>query len=388
MTRPKILLREMSVAVGDPAQPDAIAASRQAIMDLGLFTSVRTQLVPEADGEGVILRVMVEEKRYVLPLPRGDLKLNGDLSYGAELRLDNLRGLNQRLRLGYEQQSDVADRDPTRELFLSFNYPRIGNSLWDLALAARVIRRDLALDEDGTESRYQHDDRSTSFFLGRWLNESGASSGWRVGGGLSYQEMAYDLRSGTPGRLQDSAAVSANASVEYLDIHDYPFHRSGTAFGYYLTAGLPFMGSDYDHHRHLFVWRKYNPLGERGKNLNLRAQVGLADGDLFGSKAYGLGGAKSLRGHEGMEPGNAMLLLNVEYLSPFVRRFPQLRWVAFVDVGNVYRSASHIDLTDLEVGFGVGLRWRVQTFVDVTLSADVGFGGESVKYYGSTSDSF
>lgn len=82
-TRERVLLQEMSVKVGDPVDPAAIERSRQAIMNLGLFKSVRADL---QDGpEGKVLHISVEEKLYILPLPRLDAKPDGSYSYGMEV---------------------------------------------------------------------------------------------------------------------------------------------------------------------------------------------------------------------------------------------------------------------------------------------------------------
>ncbi|MEK7758886.1 MAG: POTRA domain-containing protein, partial [Pseudomonadota bacterium] len=72
VTQPQILLQEMLVKEGDSADPALIERSRQAIMDLGLFTSVLAVVEPGDDGS--VLRILVKEKYYILPVP----KLNRD----------------------------------------------------------------------------------------------------------------------------------------------------------------------------------------------------------------------------------------------------------------------------------------------------------------------
>lgn len=76
VTREHVLLREMSVVPGDPADPVLIERSRQAILDLGLFRQVETQ--EEATPDGVALIVRVREKRCLLPIPRLDTSSDGD----------------------------------------------------------------------------------------------------------------------------------------------------------------------------------------------------------------------------------------------------------------------------------------------------------------------
>jgi outer membrane translocation and assembly module TamA len=81
-----------------------------------------------------------------------------------------------------------------------------------------------------------------------------------------------------------------------------------------------------------------------------------------------------------------MILLNTEYLYP-LSGYPQLRGVAFFDAGNVYPGPMEMDLTKLHTGAGLGLRWKVQSFVNVTLRVDVAYGldtGEQFTYAGTS----
>ncbi len=93
-TKPEILLQEMLVRVGDPADPVRIEQSRQAIMDLGLFKSVRADLL--AAPAGPVLQIRVKEKYYYLVIPKLNRSEDG-VGLGAQLRLDNIAGLNQQL---------------------------------------------------------------------------------------------------------------------------------------------------------------------------------------------------------------------------------------------------------------------------------------------------
>jgi outer membrane translocation and assembly module TamA len=69
---------------------------------------------------------------------------------------------------------------------------------------------------------------------------------------------------------------------------------------------------------------------------------------------------------------------------------PEMRLAAFVDVGNVYPGVLETDLTDLEAAAGIGLRWVLESFVNVTLRADVayGFGSRETHTYLLTSQPF
>jgi outer membrane protein assembly factor BamA len=96
-TRPVTMQRELLLREGDPADQGLIERSRQAIQDLGLFRSV--EVLQESVPEGVRLVFTVVEKWYVLVYPRLTANSDGQNSYGAELRWNNLWGLNHSLRV-------------------------------------------------------------------------------------------------------------------------------------------------------------------------------------------------------------------------------------------------------------------------------------------------
>ncbi len=391
-TQNSILRQELTIQEGEPAEPAAIERSRQAIMDLGLFKQVRSEL--QETPEGVVVTYVVDEKLYILPIPLIDARAEGDYGYGVDLHFDNLFGLNQRLKLGYEVSKEADDEEQEREYSLDYRYPRIVGTALDLGVLLEYREAGVNEKEDypGVDAEYLLTEQRATLTLNRWIDQTGPSNGWRVGGGITWRQRDYSYEHGPWGLYEDSQAFSLHARVEYVDVHEFQYHREGMAYGWEGEAGAEELGSDHNFDRHLFYWRSYQNLGQEGAkspSLYTRVQLGLADGSLFGDRAFEIGGGKSLRGYDELDDGNAMLLANVEYHMP-LSGYPQLRGVVFTDVGNVYPSINDMDVTDLEAGSGLGLRWRVQTFVDLTLAADVayGFGSEETKFYASTSATF
>ena len=84
ITRPETMRRELLVHVGDPADPEAIERSRQAVQDLGLFRWVAVERKRLDDGT-IRLTFVVHEKWYILPLPRVEGNSNGDYGYGGQV---------------------------------------------------------------------------------------------------------------------------------------------------------------------------------------------------------------------------------------------------------------------------------------------------------------
>lgn len=387
VTRESILRQELLLHEGEPVDEQAIERSRQAIMNLGLFKSVQTELRTEPEGR--ILAFVVEEKFYVLPLPRLDVKDDGTVDYGFEVRMDNLFGLNQRLKL-LQHRIDEPDRDSVRdESLLSYGYPRVRGSHYNIGFRHSLSRESVEVD-GGDTARYELRAWHSNFRLSHWLEERYGGHGLLLG--LEWQESRrdYSWQSGTQGLYADSKARGLGLTLDYLAVDEQPFRRTGYRYGVYYTFGLPELGSDYHYRRIVFDWRQYLPLDPvRPQNLNYRLRLGLADGDLFGEPAFSLGGG-SLRGYPNdYVSGDAFLLANLEYHHP-MRSYPQLKGALFADVGNAYPEADAVDAGDLLTGLGFGLRWKLQSFVDMDLNLDFAYGihSDDVLIHASTHNRF
>jgi len=391
VTRESILRQEMVVQEGDPIDMARIERSRQAIMNLGLFKAVKADVLQEVDAH--VLVITLEERYYILPLPLLDVRLDEETySYGMELRQDNLMGLNQRLKLTYENKKSVDSEVPLRkESSLKYTYPRVVGTANSLGINGKLIREDIEERENGSVTgRYQLDSRNFSFSFSRWLKQDWISEGWVVGGGMGVQQQAYTHQSGTAQGYDDSQALEINVGLNYNDVQEYPYHREGSAYGYRFSLALPGVGSDYSYNRHLIEYRNYHALQVVDANLNTQLKIGLANGSSFDNPAYSVGGSSSLRGYESdVASGNAMLQFNAEY-HHHLSGYRQLRGVLFMDVGNAWPGVMEVDLGKLYPSLGAGMRWRVQSFVDVTLRADFAYAVDTgaTKVYLSTSSSF
>lgn len=385
-TQPEVMLQEMSIQPGDVVDAARIEASRQAIMNLGLFKSVQADLLEES--EGTVLLITVEEKWYILPIPRLGLRADGDAEYGAELRLDNLFGLNQRFEVEYlVKDATTSDEPLRRELFIGYSYPRIIGTPYQLDAGAGLVRRDVRQKDanDVEIGVYQQDTRTFRLGLYRWHTVPGPSRGLRYGGGTGVQQEVYYHLSGAPVPHADATNVTLSGLVEFIEVDEEQYRRRGRVYGYSVERGISQLG-DFSYHRHLFYYRRHVPLDQRRSNLDYRFQLGMADGAPFDAEAWSLGGSSTLRGYESdYVRGNAMVLNNIEFLFP-VSGYPQMRGVLFSDIGYAWPSVSALNLYDLRASLGVGFRWRVQTFVNTTLRADYAWGLASdtrVAYFGT-----
>lgn len=395
VTQERVMRQEMFVKEGDPADPVLIERSRQAIMDLGLFASVHATLEPGATG--TVLHIHVKEKYYILPIP----KLNHDENYsnfsvGGELTVDNIAGLNQQLQLTYENQAAVGLTGGQAVSYaLNYNYPRVAGSPYLFSASATKMDGPAEITSGGlVTTLYELEAWTANFQVSRWLNRTGPSHGWQVGGGLVWRRNNYDYIFGAPSdQFADTQAVGVTAHVGYIFVHDYLYSRSGVDYGYSGEYGAPPLGSDTLYSRHEIYYRRYVLLdGRPHENIDMQFRLGLSSGDLFATDtyAYSIGGNKTLRGYpSGAFAGNAFFVSNIQYLRPLFG-YNMLRGAVFVDAGNAYPSNNELHLGDLHWDAGVGLRLRLKSFVKIDLRLDAAYAYDTGKwrYFAGTKEMF
>lgn len=384
VTQPQILLQEMLVKEGDVADPALIERSRQAIMDLGLFVSVYAVVEPGADGH--VLRIVVKEKYYILPVPKLNRDDDNNFSLGAELSLDNVAGLNQQLKIKYETDdaTGLSGGQINTHTF-SYNYPRVLGSAYLVSTEINQLKSPAEV-VTGSElsSLYKLEAWTASLQVSRWLNRIGPSRGWQVGTGMVVRRNTYSYASGTiTDTFQDAQAVGLTLNGKFIDVRDYLLSREGLEYGYIGEYGSPVLGSDTEYKRHEFFYRKYILLeGRPHENIDLQARLGLSSGDIFpgDSYAYSIGGSRTLRGYPtGSFIGNAFVLFNIQYLRPFFGYYP-LRGALFLDVGNAYPSNEEVNLGDLKWSVGIGFRLRLKSFVKIDLRVDAAYVYDTGEY--------
>jgi outer membrane protein assembly factor BamA len=394
VTQERILRQEMFVTEGDPADPVRIERSRQAIMDLGLFVSVHAEL--ETSDTGTVLHIQVKEKYYILPVPRLNHDENYNFSIGGELTVDNIAGLNQQLKLTYEHEDAAAlTGGQVAAYSLSFNSPRVAGSPYQFSASATEASGPAEIASGGVVTTlYELEAWTASAQVSRWLNRTGPSQGWQIGGGLVWRRNKYDYIFGAPSdQFADVQAVGITARLGYIFVHDYLYSRSGVDYGYSGEYGTPPLGSDTLYSRHEIYYRKYVLLdGRPHENIDMQFRLGLSSGDMFPTDtyAYSVGGNRTLRGYpSGAFAGNAFFVANVQYLRPLFG-YNMLRGVVFVDAGNAYPSNNELHLGDLHWDVGVGMRLRLKSFVKIDLRLDAAYGYETGewRYFAGTKEMF
>lgn len=359
-TRSDVLLREMVVHVGDPADPDRIERSRQAIQDLRLFRSV--DLREELAGDGIRLLITLREKYYVLPLPRASANSDGQYSYGLGVRWWNVWGLNHTLHAVVEQGNRQEEgRGDLLQYRASYDVPFVFDSPFGLGLSVahseEAVTDPLPYDEFSNSARWE---------LSRALGDGPASQGWRIGSGLQWLSQER-IGPGAPESAGQATALVLFA--KFNDMHSNIYSEQGSRFSFEAQGTAGTLASDYGYHELIAAYeRSWAVGGMPHRTLGVFAEGGVHDGGPEGAPpAFSLGGTDTLRGYPlRIERGNSYYYGGLEFLQPL--RWEWLRAVAFVEAGNVIGEGSNGDPGAVYADVGIGLRLRMNWFVRTELN--------------------
>ena len=364
-------------------------------MDLGLFSAVKAKVLPGVLGP--IVEFAVVEKYYIIPLPLVERSPDGEIQYGANVRIDNVSGLNQTIKFSYEAQRGCCQReDTTHSIESSYYNPRLAGTHYGLSLSVARSRIPITTyDTDGNRFA-QHTQTYNRLRIGatRWLSRSdGPSTGWHAGLSAFWRHQGYTQDSGPQLNYDNAAAIGLTGHGGFTRVHDHLYSRSGMQYGLISEHGLVPMGSDSAYTRHQFYYRNYIPLGriEEHINLNVQTRFGVSSGRIpISSQAYSLGGSDDLRGYDKNEiRGKSYFVQNIQLLVPLFGHAPA-RGVLFTDFGNAYASNKMIDVHDIESSYGLGLRYKFKSFVNLQLRADVSYatGPERPRFYIGSKSTF
>lgn len=366
-TRPETMLREMVVAVGDPSEPAAIERSRQGILDLGLFKSVT--VAQEPMDWGVRLVVTVEEKWYLLPIPRLDANSEGERSYGMQLRWYNFDGLNHTVRAQWFRRDEArANRGVVTTYSGSYYAPFVFDSPYNLGVGGG--RQTVPVTQDAWD--YLETIDTAYVGLSRNFGKTVASQGWNAGTDLTWTEQDT---SGPAPPDPYGHALALGLFATYRSVHLRVYSDEGTTYGGRFIAAGEHYGSNYSLNAVTAFWSRFLPLGATPhQSLHLHARGGSYHGgpQAVRSKAgaYSLGGASGMRGYPGNTfEGDAYYHLATEFLRPV--GWPWLRALLVAEVGDAWEDAHAVRFDEVHASVGIGLRVRVTFLVNLDLEAGV-----------------
>lgn len=373
ITQAVMLNREIFIAPGDVFDLQKIERSRQAIMDLELFKSVNYYLQDagsaESDSKDKQINVVfvIDEKHYFLVLPRARIN-DSEKRLGVQVRWDNVWGLNHEMRMLLEDRGDVLSVSQERRLF-SYLYNNVNNTPYNIGFSYVEINE---VDEAELEP-VDRQDTIYDLSLSHWLNRHGRNRGDFFGINLRQQKrINVELSSQIEEEIN---AIVLGFDLGYNSVSNFKYNRGGKNYGYKVDWSSESIGSETTFTKQMLYYRSYyrfdsHPLA----NLNVQTLFGTANNLILGQTAFSLGSSSDLRGYENsIYKGNSMFLTNIEYIFPHTD-YPIIRYAGFVDIGNTYEQLSDMFHQPLHMGVGVGLRWKIRSFVKVDLRMDMGYG--------------
>lgn len=379
ITQPVTMQREIVVAVGDAADPARIERSRQAIQDLGLFREVKVREEPVEGGVRVVF--WVREKWYVLPIPRLEVNSEGDTAIGMQLRWNNLWGLNHRLDVdAIRHDYKRNDRDSSNNYAIDYDMPFIGSTRNALNFNVSTSAQN-SNTPDGDSYR-EHKD-SVAIVMSRALNMGPASQGWKVGGGLSWQQQRA---SGDSAPDSWGQAVGPIASVRYRNLHDYIYSQTGTEFETSAALSVDGALSDYTSFTHNSLYTYEWRVGEV-EHQTMRA-TGFLGGYYKGPASrdhdvFEFGGSEFLRGYDREKiDGDFAYLGSLNYLRPI--HWKWLRFLAIFEAGSALYDLDHPRGKYAYASVGMGVSVKVTWLVNVEFEAGIAYpliDGDGMRFF-------
>lgn len=366
-TKDYVILDEMSLRPGMPADRALMAYDRSRIYSLGLFTRVELTVEPLPDGR-TSLRVDVGERWHLIPLPLFGFR-DGDLKkvyVGAGLLHNNLGGKNQKLFgsvvFGYNPSFALSFSDP---LIIPSQRMFFGASV----SGARIRNRSqIEAAETGDFDEHHLD---IGFTVGKRLSlfqTASVSAGWSLVQIDEYQPG----RTVSPDGRDDYITLSANYTYDTRDLREYPSRGLLLSLG---AAKNGFGESSVNFARYGLDLRSYT-LVDGWLTVGFRATGSLVSGGdvpTYARSYFGYG--ERIRGYfTTVFEGEDFVLGTVEIRFPILpvrdihftafeipKEFSVWRFgiglAFFADAGTVWFRGDDLRWGSLKSGYGASVNW-------------------------------
>ncbi len=379
-TKDYVIRRELAVEPGDPLDKGRLEASKARLMGMNYFENVEvlSTATDEADKKDVNIKV--------------DEKDTWKFSIGAGMSdTDSLVGMVEVSQINFD-------------LFNPSNYFTGGGQRLDLKAQYGIERSDftasftepwlfdipLRLDTSGYYHSRDYDDWSESrgggnvFLTKRFLEFNSLSLGYTL-----EQVRIYDMSDKLSQMFQDqkgSDLVSKLSMEIARDTRDNMVEpTSGYLLSLYGDLNPRFLGASVNTYKTEAKASNYISFLDNALTLHTGLKVGqtqrIGSGKLIPLyDRYFLGGGDTIRGfpYRKISPmdsnddaygGESMMLGNVELTHP-IYRF--IKGAVFADFGNVWEKAWNLNLQDINVGAGYGLRIKIP-YVNTPVKLDLAY---------------
>ncbi len=377
-TQNRFILKWANLQPGELLTRNGLKLARQNILDTSLFKQVIMTTTHE--GDGVAINIDLEEKYYTLLLPRLGRNSNGDIKYGLKLRMHNIGGADQTLNI-QAGKTDHSDGDKSRRYHIDYDLPQFSKPYY---YQWHIGQSTINTYQDGFDNI--ENSQYTLFSIARDMHTRLFQQPVTLRVWLKFEDVSLDQPYPEEFNAIEAGSFSLlGVAFEYDGIHHQRYRRYGQYYSMSYQQGLTELGSDFVSQIAEFESRILRPLNSRD-NLNYRLFIGFSEASPFNSNYYHLGGADNVRGLErDIYSGNALVFGNFEYVTGYTK-YPNFRTSIFFDIGNVFDDASSIDFGDLYAAIGLGMRWKLTSFIKTDLVIDVAYDpdNEEIKGYAGT----
>jgi outer membrane protein assembly factor BamA len=375
-TKESVIRRALNSNVGDIYTEELARSDRKWLFQLGVFTSIFFDTIP--DGDGVILVVKVAEVNPYIPAPSIKITEENGLEIGVALSSANLFGTASRLsayaRFGGATNIGIRYKDP---LMPDFRW-------WS----------GYQLDYFHMERRnkiYEFDESSDDFTL---MYFPSFTNWLRAGPRISYLSVKSDQPDITLDPDNRDEIPGFGLSVQF-DSRNMPVYPTDGWWAEILVSKFGIFGNDADYWQGNLDIRRYFEFGSPGRSLALYSLTTLTTGevgvDIPIYMQFNIGGANTVRGWDlGAREGKNQFLNTIEYwhmLTPlrkyevwFLKQVLGLQGAVFVDLGTAW-TADEVFHKNWIGGAGIGLRLVVPSIVMVRFDLAVGEEGAGVGIY-------
>lgn len=356
-TRDKVIRRELRIAEGDQFNAEGLRKSNQRLQKLDFFEDVNITPVKGADETKMDLKIEVKER------PTGAFSIGG--GYSSVEHFIGMAEISQRNLFGRGQELSLRAQTSSRSTRynLSFTEPYF----LDTKLATGIDLFDWEREYDD----YTKKSTGGGLRLGYPLTDN-----LRVFGGYRFEDATMeDVQPTASWVIIESMDIhvtsSLTAAIERDTRNSYIDPSAGSINSFSVEYAGGFLGGDSAYTKYTAKSGWYYPLfWDTVGHIN--GAIGYVkenpDGKLPVYEKFYLGGLNSVRGFKfgdisPIDPatgerigGEKMLLFNVEYIFPLIKK-AGLKGVVFFDAGNAFREEDSYNLTDLRTSVGFGFRW-------------------------------
>lgn len=365
VTRRATILTELRIREGDLARQDAILDTKRSLEKLGIFSEVRLEEVPlSPQSISLVINLREGERNYAglgLGLEtenaiQSAAVWNNSLSprVTAEFIRNNIFGNAAQLSLAGQFSLRV------KRGIIAFEQPHFFNMILQNSVEALV--------EWERRTSYTFDRQGVSFSAVKPVFTDVVLMAT-----LQYARTTLTALSISPSEIDRQFFPYSKTSLSLSlsrDRRDDAFNpRRGSFSSVAVEWAYPIFGVESNFQKLFFKYQQYWPLATR-LNLSTLLRLGLGRGLMPIHERFFAGGSNSFRGEYfdelgpkdplSGEPvgGKLLAVMNFDLTVPFIITLPDLSWLLFYDVGNVFSSRSDFKLSSIEHALGFGLRYQ------------------------------